>query len=268
MNSALFKQGIRSTWKTLIIFSSVVTMYVSIMVAMYDPSTPDMSSVFEEFYNFMPEMMNAMGMNINIANLTGFLASYLYGFILLIFPMVYIIITANGLLVRHTERGSMAYLLASPNKRGRIALTQAATLILGIFVIVAYAALLGIVVSEAMFAGELDITSYLILNTGLFCLHFFIGGLCFFASCVTNEVRKATLIGSGISVVCFLFQSLANVGEKFEGLKYASFFTLFDSTLLIEGSQKGYIMAVCLFAAGAVLFTAGTVSFTRRDMHV
>lgn len=265
MNAALFKQGIKSGWKTLVIFLAVISMYVTVMIFMFDP---ELSKVMDEFAAAMPNLMAAFGMKASATDLTGFLASYLYGFILLVFPMVYIIIAANSLVARHIERGSMAYFLASPNKRNRIAFTQAVTLIFGIFILVAYAAVLAVAVGEAVFPGKLDIKNYLLLNLGLFCLHIFIGGLCFLASCISNEVSKATLLGGGFSVLCYLFQSLANVGDKFENLKYATFFTLFDSDLLIKGSSNGYIMAACLFAGGAILFVAGIIGFSRRDLHV
>jgi len=265
MNIALFKQGMKAGWKTLVIFLGVMSMYVTIMVFMFDP---ELSKVINSFYEIMPQMMAAFGMNPSETTLTGFLVSYLYGFILIIFPMVYIFISSNSLIVRHVEKGSMAYLLASPNKRSNIAVTQAINLILNIFIMIFYVAFLAIIVSEIAFPGELDIKRYLILNAGAFCLHFFIGGLCFFASCISNEVRRATLIGCGISVICYLFKSLANAGEKFEELKYASFFTLFNPNLLIKQSVDGYLMALCLLAAGIILFAAAIYSFNRRDLHI
>jgi len=265
MNTSLLKNGIKANWKMLVIFGAVITMYVSIMVYMYNP---DMNSIMEQFAKTMPQLMAFVGMNAGATDLTGFLASYLYGFILLIFPMIFIIITANSLLVRHVDRGSMSFLLASPNKRTRIAFTQAVTLIIGIFILVAYATFLAIGVSHALFPNELDIKGYLILNLGLFCLHFFIGGLCFFSSCVFNDVKSATLFGGGITILCYLFQSIANVGEKLENLKYATFFTLFDSNLLINGDKDGYIMIACLFTSGLILFIIGITTFNKRDLHV
>ena len=265
MNAALYKQRIKNDWRTLAVFGSVVSMYVSIMVFMYDP---EFSKALDEFSRIFPQMMAAFGMSSVATDLTGFLASYLYGFILLIFPMVYIIITANSLMVRHVDRGSMAYLLASPNKRTRIAFTQAMSLISGIFILVAYAALLAVGVSAAVFPGEMDVVNYLVMNAGVFCLHFFIGGLCFFASCVSNDTGKSTLRGGGTAIVSYLFQSLANAGDKFENLKYATFFTLFDAEALLEGSVNGYIMAGSLLAGGVVLFAVAIISFGRRDLHV
>jgi ABC-2 type transport system permease protein len=182
--------------------------------------------------------------------------------------MVYVILAANSLVVRHTDKGSMAYLLASPNKRSSIAMTQALNLLLGILILIVYETILAVCVSEAVFPGQLEIKNFLVLSLGLFCLHFFIGGLCFLASCVSNEVKTASLIGGGISVLCYLFQSLANVGDKFKNLKYASFFTLFDAEKLTHGSGEGYLMIACLFAGGLLLFAIGIISFNRRDLHV
>jgi ABC-2 type transport system permease protein len=265
MNTALYKQGIKAGWKLLAAFAAVITMYVTIIIYMFNPET---SKVLEEFSKSMPDMMAAFGMSGMGTTLTSFLVSYLFGFILLIFPMVYVILATNSLVVRHTDKGSMAYLLASPNKRGSIALTQAVNLITGIFILVAYETILAICISEAVFPGQLEISNFLALNLGLFCLQFLIGGLCFFASCISNEVKTASFIGGGISILCYLFQSLANVGDKFSNLKYASFFTLFDTKRLMQGSSEGYLMIACLFIGGLLLFTAGIISFNRRDMHV
>lgn len=265
MNIALFKQSIRTGWKLLVVFLAVITMYVTIIIYMFNPET---SKLLEEFSKTMPGVMAAFGMDEAGSTLTGFLVSYLYGFILLVFPMFYIILSANSLVVRHTDKGSMAYLLASPNKRAEIALTQAANLALCIFILIIYETLLAIIVCEAAFPGQLDIKSLLILNIGLLCLHLFIGGLCFLASCVSNEVKTASLAGGGICVLCYLFQSLANVGDKFEELKYASFFTLYDTEKLMRGNIEGYLMIACLLLAGTALFIIGISSFNRRDLHI
>ena len=52
-------------------------------------------------------------MTAGAADLLGFMISYLYGFILLVFPMVFCILRANGLVAKYVDRGSMACLLAA-----------------------------------------------------------------------------------------------------------------------------------------------------------
>jgi len=56
----------------------------------------------------------------------------------------------------------MVYLLATPNTRAKIIVTQAIYLLASIFVLVAIATATGIVYSSQMFPGELDIAKFLL----------------------------------------------------------------------------------------------------------
>ena len=67
----------------------------------------------------MPEIMSAFGMANTGSTLTEFLSNYLYGFLLLVFPMILEIILANKLVVKYVDIGSMAYLLSTPNSRNK-----------------------------------------------------------------------------------------------------------------------------------------------------
>ena len=86
MDFALFKREMKGSVKLLVIFGAIITMYVSIIINMYDP---EMMKMLDGFVEIMPELMAAVGMTANAASLLGFMVSYLYGFILLIFPMLF-----------------------------------------------------------------------------------------------------------------------------------------------------------------------------------
>ena len=79
--------------KMLLIFAAVISMYAVIIIGMYDPEMMETLKAFEEM---MPELMAAVGMSTGETTLLGFMVSYLYGFIFLIFPMVYCILRGNG----------------------------------------------------------------------------------------------------------------------------------------------------------------------------
>ena len=129
MNFALYKKEIKGSFKILLIFAGVLTMYIVMIVSMYDPELSDALKQFEEL---MPELMSAVGMTGANETLTDFMSSYLYGMILLVFPMVYTVIRANRLIAKYVDRGSMAQLLAAPVKKKKIAVTQLTALISGI----------------------------------------------------------------------------------------------------------------------------------------
>jgi len=115
---SLFKATIKSNWVVFLIFFAVLLMYMVIMLGMYDPETMDAMNLYVEA---LPQgMMEAFGYDIPVTNLITFMAVYFYGFLVIMFPLIYCIILANRLVAVLVDRGSMAYLLATPNTRAKI----------------------------------------------------------------------------------------------------------------------------------------------------
>lgn len=92
MNLTLYRREMRGSIRLLLIFGAVMTLYISIIISMYDP---EMMKTLDNFAEVMPDLMVSVGMKAHASNLLGFMVSYLYGFILLIFPMVFSILRGN-----------------------------------------------------------------------------------------------------------------------------------------------------------------------------
>ncbi len=265
INIALYKREMKGSAKPLIIFSAIITMYVSIIINMYDPQ---MMKTLDNFAEAMPELMAAVGMTINSATLLGFMVSYLYGFILLVFPMVFCILRGNALIAKYVDKGSMVSLAAAPVKRRTIALTQMKVLISGIVLLILYITVLELICAESSFPGELDLKALLVLNGGLFCLHLFIGSICFLSSCIFSDTKYSVAFGAGIPAFMYVLQMLANVGEKAEKAKYFTFFTLFHPDNIIAGESSAIAGIFLLLAGAVILFVSGILVFEKKDMHI
>lgn len=265
MNSALYKNGVRSSIKTFVIIAAVMTMYFTVIVTMFDP---EIGAVFIEFEKALPELMSMVGMTAADTSLVGFMASYLYGFIVPIFPMIYAIIIANMLVSRKVDSGNMAYLLASPTPRRKIVFTQMKVLLTGIFALMIFITVVGIAACEASFPNELDIGKFLLLNLGAFALHIFISGICFLASCIFNDSKYSVALGAGIPILSYVIQMIANAGNKYANVKYVTFFTLFDPKGIIVGEHKAYIGIAALMIVGFILYAAANIVFTKKDIPV
>lgn len=151
LNIPLYKRGIKENWKMLLVLAAVLTMYFTIIITMFDPT---FGNALDELAKAMPELMAIVGMTPTGTSLIGFLSAYLYGFIMLVFPMIFSILCANRLVAQKVDRGSMSYLLAAPVKRSTVAFTQMKVLASGLLVLIVYAALVGIVSSEAFFRAS------------------------------------------------------------------------------------------------------------------
>lgn len=265
MNNTLFKREVKSNYKIAIIFLALITMYSTMIVAMFDPKLGESLKVMAES---MPQLFSAFGMAEPASTLIEFIANYLYGFILVVIPMIFIIIISNRIVTRYVDRGSMAYLLATPNTRKKIITTQAIFLMVSILTLVIYATAIGLVSSQVMFAGDLDIKNYLLMNIGLYGLLFFFGGLCFFSSCYFNDSRFSLGVGGGLCVVFVLVQMLSQVGEKFENLKYLTPLTLFEASNLAVGKSEALVGVIVLYVVGIILYSAGIMVFNKKDISL
>lgn len=265
INRTLYLREIKNGIKILLIFTAVMTLYVTMTVSIYNP---DMMGMLDKFTKLMPEFMSAVGMNPGATSLIGFMISYLYGFILVIFPMVFSILRGNGLVSKYVESGAMVTLLASPVKRRSVVLTQAFVLLSGVLFLILYTTLLQWVSAEIYFPGELSLSDLCSLNIGLLTLQLFIAGLCFFTSCHFAGTKWSLALGAGIPGVMYVFKMLANVGGNAEKMKYFTFFTLFDPNGLIQGETQAFINAVILLLGSFVFFSLGVLSFCKKDLHI
>ncbi|MGN0334404.1 MAG: ABC transporter permease [Lachnospiraceae bacterium] len=265
INWTLYKREMKGSIKMLLVFSAIITLYVSVIISMYDP---ELAVLLDGFVEMMPELMAAVGMSAGASNLLGFMVSYLYGFILLIFPMLFCILRGNGLISKYADRGSIVSLVAAPVKRSVIAFTQMAVLVSGVFLLVLYSTVLELGCAHYFFPGELDTMKLLTLNAGLLCLHLFIGGICFLASCACSDTKYSIGFGAGIPAVMYVLQMLANVGGNAEKAKYFTFFTLFHPEGIVAGESAAMTGVILLFTGGIVLFTLGITVFSKRDLHI
>ncbi len=265
INWPLYKQGIKTNFKLFLVFIAILTLYTTMVISMFDPK---LAETLEEFFRIMPDVMSMMGMNGDVTNLNSFIVTYLYGFIFIVFPMIFSIILVNKLIISHIDRGSMSYLLASPNSRQKIIVTQLKVIGTYLFVLILYSTVLSIITCQLMFPNELNVLSFFILNIGVLIFHYVLNGIGFLASCVFNDAKNALLIGIGFPIMFFIIQMLVNMGGKLEKFKYITLFTLFDAMGLINRMTPAYYGIAILLIIAIVLYGTGIIIFKKRDLSV
>ena len=77
MNLTLYRREMRGSIRLLLIFGAVMTLYISIIISMYDP---EMMKTLDNFAEVMPDLMVSVGMKAHASNLLGFgvLSLWLY----------------------------------------------------------------------------------------------------------------------------------------------------------------------------------------------
>ncbi len=265
MSIPLFKATFKTNWKLLLMFTAVMIFYSLTIMFMYDPVVIDS---MEAMLKLLPqELIKAFGYQLQVPSYVGFVASYFYGFLAVGFPTIFTVIVGYRLVGKMVDNGSMAYLLATPNSRFKIVLTQAIVFVLMLALLVVGIIVAGIIFSEMRFPGELEMDKFLLVNVTLFFYLFAISSISFLASCLFNDGKNAVLLGTSLPVGFLIFQMLRAQGDTLEVFKYFTLLTLYQPNDIIVAGYQPWPM-VALAVIGFVLYSLSFVIFKRRNLPI
>lgn len=217
----------------------------------------------------MPEgVSKAFGLNNGFASAEAFISGEYYGLILVLILSIVCVQMSTQLVARLVDRGSMAYLLATPTTRRKVAFTQALVLTTALLIIMAVTTLAGFA-GNAWFLGseyEFNGSRFLQLNTVAFLLFFAVGALSFLVSCASNDEKKALGISGAITFGFFTLDLLAKISGQMEGLRFLTIFTLYKPSGIVGGSAEVLQASLILLLIGLLAFTVGIQMFRRRDL--
>lgn len=261
----LFKHELRSCVVPVTVVACVLALYSGAVVDMFDP---ELGESLETMREAMPELFAAFGMADQGSTLLEFLVSYLYGFLLVVFPFALAAMLTDRLMVRRIEQGSISYLLAQPVGRARLAASQLLVMMACLIALMAVMGAVEYVCAEALFPGELAAADFLAINVSTLCLWSFLAGICWLSACALPGIAAARWAGAGICIAFVLAEMASGVGE---GLAWLGDFTplaLFDPLGVVSGEAGALAGSTILALAGIVLASVGTAVFCRRDLSV
>lgn len=266
MNKYLFAYDIRQNALLFLIILSVLLLYFSIIIPMYDPSGNE-DLIAMASMKMSPQMLKAFGFDIvpNVS-LTSFLASYLYGMLMIVFPLIYVGICANRLVAQHTDRGSMAFLLSVPLSRKRIAYTQALFLVISVFLLLSCVTFFAIVYANIKFPDLLDVNAFIALNVALFTLISFCSGLAFLASVWADTTQTSLGIGLGVPLFFYVVKMAVDATD-YAFLRHMTFYSLFDYKEIVA-ADASFFKPMVLFVAALLLYGGGIFLFSRKQLTV
>ena len=196
----------------------------------------------------------------------------------LLLPMVFVIMTANGLLAGQVDSGSMAYVLSTPTKRRTVAVTQMVYLVSALF---AMFALLTIVSVIAVFVSggndfAINYGQILLFNLGAFLTMFAIAGFCYMCSSIFNRTKYSLGLGGGLTIFSLVCTILGLFGssvvpsamriEPMNFFNYLSIITLYDTNEIMTGSTDFIWKFAILFGVGLITFIIGLFRFEKKDL--
>src|SRR5690625_985484 len=140
ISKPIFKQSLQSNWKLWLIITIVASMIISGFIISYDAAC----------YASMAAAAEGTAFSNILSTLTSLLGSLenFYKLIAVILGIVYVVFTANNLVVNEVDSGSMAYTLSTPIKRSSVIFTKSLYLILSVVLMYTVISLAGLTASQ------------------------------------------------------------------------------------------------------------------------
>lgn len=247
-NIAIYKQSVKKNYKLWLILTSVVCFF-AVMVAFLAKVNP----------NF--KLPGSPGST----DLISVYAGAFYGMMGLMLILVYTIAAGNKLVVSEVDRGDLSYTLNTPVNRKEVIFTKAIFFVSSIFAMILALSIVGTIANALLSPGKLDYVKFWTINFVMFCFMFAISGISFAASCWFNKSGHALVLGAGLPIAFFLFNTIAGFGSELEFFKYLTLNTLFSPVDIIAGN--GFMLeSIVLFMIGLVLYGIGITRFLNKDL--
>ncbi len=153
ISKPIFKQSLQSNWKLWLIITIVASTILSGFIISYDAAG----------YASIAEAAEGTAFSNILSTLTSLLGSLenYYKLISVILGIVYVVFTANNLVVNEVDSGSMAYTLSTPIKRSSVIFTKSLYLILSVVLMYTVISIAGLAASQFTYN---NVTGYAITD--------------------------------------------------------------------------------------------------------
>jgi len=250
LSKSVLKQSVKDNWKLWTILTAVLCFFITMVIIVAQGAGAEGG-----------RPVGDVSMDRMLAT-AFFSASGMAGMMLLILLITF----GNKLVASEVDKGTMSFVLNTPTTRKQIIFSKALFYLCSLVVLVVllgtFATVTSLIVDANMNYGNLWLVLF-----GLVLFGFATSGICFAASCWFNKSGQSLLIGAGVPVAFFMLSTLSGLvtisGNEF--LKYFSLNTLFDTSVVLNGS--GFIFQfIAMAVIGVVLYAIGITKFLKKDL--
>ena len=238
-----------------------------------------LNSISRSLIDQLPDDVESAILEIKDMDVYGLVVgNILYRIAGLLLPMIFVIMTANSLLAGQVDSGSMAYVLSTPTKRSKVAITQMVYLIFSVLSMYICIGTTSVICMKLIKDSEVTVTidEVIKFNVGAFFVMFAVSGICYLASAIFNREKNSLSVGGGLTMFFLVCSILGLFGEKvipsairieaMNYFNYASIISLFNVQSILDGTTAYINGFLILFVIGMISYIIGIMKFDRKDL--
>ena len=196
----------------------------------------------------------------------GYLAVGFREPIYLIIILSFVIASSSSAIAKEIERGTIFLLLSRPVSREEFFLAKLATTFIGTVLLLCFA-ILGTWLGSLVFGvNGIDYDLVFKIQINVFFLSLAVAGIGYLISSILSEGGKTLALSSGVTVLMFFIEFLADSLPSIDWIGYVSVFHYYEPSILVNSESLSWVNLSILIIVGFIGLTLATIMFKRRDI--
>ena len=262
---SLFKQ----VAKPVLAYSIGTSLYLLMLAVLY-PSMMKTGLLEAKLKALPPEVLKAFQYDkvTGFDNVLDLLGGNYYGLIFQVIASLFLLSLAARLVARPIDNGELIVYLAAPITRNDYTIAVAGVMGIASLLLVTLNGLVLMVADWWMSGITIDTTVLWRIQLNAALLLFAIGAFTLFVATLFDEERRAFSLAGSVLVLSIVLTILSGLSDRTEWLRYASIFSLFNTTELLQGTTDFGLHLSGLIAITLLFLTGAFIQFRRRSLSI
>lgn len=264
MNKTIFKNLFKSNFKFILIFVSVLSVYLGIIISLIDTSGIEK---VKELFGTMGDMLSVFGISTeSMTSPLAYTASTFFAVLIIAFTMVYYLFIVNKIIVKPIETTSIVSTLSTPITRVKFSITQIIFIIVSMLILFLSILLVGSIMLNNL--GDFDFLAYFNLVSLFYLLTTMVAILSYTLAVIFTNTKFKSLYMI-VPIAFIILNMLSNAGgEKLSLINLITPFGWLDSMEIINENANILGLYILLISLILILSFVSVKVFKNKNLTI
>ena len=268
MNGNLFKKEMRRNTFSLILWTIVITLLITVTMSVYRTFLENQSKVMGMLSLVPKGALQFKGIS-NFSDLLSVIGFYAANNVIymMVLGSIFSIVLSSNILLKEECNKTAEYLLTRPLTRSEVFFSKAAVIFVNVFALNLVTALAGFICIEVFKRGSFSINAFLILSLYTFLLNILFGALGLFLSTVVKKPKPISTFCIGLVLIFYFIYTLSKITESIEKAGYLSPFKFVNIDVVNPAYKLDMVSLLYFIGISLLLLMISHRLYSRRDIY-
>jgi len=269
MNNNLFSKEFTRNAASMVIWTLVITILISVTMAIYPVFLENQSKITALFSILPKGALQFKGIS-NVNDLLSVLGFYAVNNIIymMVLGSIYSIVLFSGILLKEEYNKTAEYLLTRPITRSEIFTSKLAVAFLNIILLNCITSLAGFLFMHIVKTDTFSVRAFLILSVYTLLLNILFGAIGLFVSTLIKRARPITTFSIGLVLIMYFIYTLSKITPGASKIGYLSPFRFADVDALNPEYSLHFWNFMYFAGISAVLMVLAYRNYRKKDIYI